>query len=185
MFDSCCLISTSNSCSKGILFLQTSQCVLTVNLSTLSTVQIGCQLIKHITWYWISAPIFKAVFVIPHYKGKFENFHPSVLNKKSWGSSCVKLMYNPQDSTITIKSTHVIKYLCQSFGVRNVRGQIPKSIYQASYFLPSDCSNNFPQACSYCKKLILKFHSNKKIQEDISKKYTVWRECKTLFFSHF
>ena len=94
-------------------------------------------------------------------------------------------MYNPQDSTITIKSTHVIKYLCQSFGVRNVRGQIPKSIYQASYFLPSDFSNNFPQACSHCKKLILKFHSNKKIQEDISKKYTVWRECKTLFFSHF
>ena len=46
--------------------------------------------------------------------------------------------YN-QGSTITIKSP----YVCQTFGVRDVRGQIPEIIYQVSYLLPSDFPNNF------------------------------------------
>ena len=37
-----------------------------------------------------------------------------------------------QDSTITIKSPYGITYICQNFGVREVLGLIPKSIYQAS-----------------------------------------------------
>ena len=44
-----------------------------------------------------------------------------------------------QGSAITLKSPH----LCQIFGVRDVRGQIPKSIYQALYLLPSDFADNF------------------------------------------
>ena len=48
-----------------------------------------------------------------------------------------------QSSTITIKSPYVITYLCQNFGVRDVRMQIPRSIYQVSYLLPSDFPNNF------------------------------------------
>ena len=35
-------------------------------------------------------------------------------------------------STVTIKLPHVITYVYQNFGVRDVRGQIPKIIYQAS-----------------------------------------------------
>ena len=49
-----------------------------------------------------------------------------------------------QGSTIIIKLLHVITYVCQNFGVRDVRVQIPKIIYQASYFLHSDFPNNFP-----------------------------------------
>ena len=47
-----------------------------------------------------------------------------------------------QGSIITIKSPYVITYVCQNLGIRDVRGQIRKSIYQASYFLP-DLPNNF------------------------------------------
>ena len=43
-----------------------------------------------------------------------------------------------QGSTTTIKSPHVITYMCQIFGIRDIRGQIPKSTYQALYLLPSD-----------------------------------------------
>ena len=43
-----------------------------------------------------------------------------------------------QGSTTTIKSPHVITYMCQIFGRCDIRGQIPKSIYQALYLLPSD-----------------------------------------------
>ena len=43
-----------------------------------------------------------------------------------------------QSSTITIKSPHV----CLNFGVGDARGQIPKSIYEASSLLPSDFPNN-------------------------------------------
>ena len=43
-----------------------------------------------------------------------------------------------QGSAITLKSP----YVCQIFGVRDVRGQIPKSIYQALYLLPSDFPGN-------------------------------------------
>ena len=32
-----------------------------------------------------------------------------------------------QSSTVTVKSPYVITYACQNFGVRNVRGQIPKT----------------------------------------------------------
>ena len=44
-----------------------------------------------------------------------------------------------QGSAITLKSP----YVCQIFGVCDVRGQIPKSIYQALYLLPSDFPDNF------------------------------------------
>ena len=37
----------------------------------------------------------------------------------------------------------MITYVCQNFGVRDIHGQMPKSIYQASYLLPSDIPNNF------------------------------------------
>ena len=44
---------------------------------------------------------------------------------------------------------HMITYMCKNFGVHDVLMQIPKSIYQASYPLPSDFPNNFLKACSY------------------------------------
>ena len=43
-----------------------------------------------------------------------------------------------QGSTITAKLLYVIRYVCQNFDIRDLQGQIPKSIYQASYLLPSD-----------------------------------------------
>ena len=55
------------------------------------------------------------------------------------------LLVARQGSTITIKSPYVITYVRQNFGVRDVRGQIPKSLCQASYLLPSDFPNNFPK----------------------------------------
>ena len=48
-----------------------------------------------------------------------------------------------QVSTITIKSPDVITYVYHNFGVHDVRGQIPKSIYQASYFLSRDFPDNW------------------------------------------
>ena len=48
-----------------------------------------------------------------------------------------------QGSTITIKSPYVITYICQDFGVRDVRRQIPKAIYRMSNLFPSDFSNSF------------------------------------------
>ena len=48
-----------------------------------------------------------------------------------------------QGLTITIKSQYVITNVCQNFGVRDLRGQIPNSMCQASYPLPSDFPNNF------------------------------------------
>ena len=36
-------------------------------------------------------------------------------------------------------------YACQTFEVCDVRGQIPKSIYQVSYLLASDFPDNFPK----------------------------------------
>ena len=48
-----------------------------------------------------------------------------------------------QDSTITIKSLYVITIMCQNFGMRDIRGQVPKRINQMSYLLPSDFPNNF------------------------------------------
>ena len=48
-----------------------------------------------------------------------------------------------QGPAITIKLPYVITYVCQNFGIRDVCGQIPKRIYQASYLLPIDFPNNF------------------------------------------
>ena len=48
-----------------------------------------------------------------------------------------------QGLTITIKSPYVTTYMCQNCGVWDVLWQIPKSIYQESYLLPSDFTNNF------------------------------------------
>ena len=39
--------------------------------------------------------------------------------------------------------SNVIMYVYQNFGVREVHGQIPKSIYQASCLLPTDFPNSF------------------------------------------
>ena len=50
---------------------------------------------------------------------------------------------NKQGSTVNIKSPYVITHVCQNFAVRDVRGQILKNIYQASYLLPSDFPRNF------------------------------------------
>ena len=58
-----------------------------------------------------------------------------------------------QASTITIKSPYGIAFVCQIFGVRDVRGQIPKSIYQALYLLPSDFPNNFSKTRSYLNRM--------------------------------
>ena len=43
--------------------------------------------------------------------------------------------------TITIKLLYVAAYVCQKFGVPDVRGKIPKRNYQA-YLLPIDFPNN-------------------------------------------
>ena len=48
-----------------------------------------------------------------------------------------------QDSTITIISLYVITIMCQNFGMRDICGQVPKSMNQMSYLLPSDFPNNF------------------------------------------
>ena len=48
-----------------------------------------------------------------------------------------------QGSTITIKLPFMIMYVCQDFGISDVRLQIPKGIYQASEHLPSYFLNNF------------------------------------------
>ena len=36
--------------------------------------------------------------------------------------------------------------MCQDFGIRDIRRQIPKSIYQATYLLTTDFLNNFAKA---------------------------------------
>ena len=89
-------------------------------------------------------------------------------------------LFNIQVLTITIKLSYVIKYVSQNFSVRDLRGQITKSIYQAPYLLPGNFPNNFSHARSHFnrmerllirQKLILKFHSKKKslTHEHISK----------------
>ena len=55
--------------------------------------------------------------------------------------------------TITIKLPYVIANVFQNFSVRGIRRQIPKSIYQASYLLPSDFPNHFSKACSYLNRV--------------------------------
>ena len=58
------------------------------------------------------------------------------VNVKVWANQCL---------TVTIKSPYVITYVCQNFGICDVRGKITKSINQASYLLPSDFPKNFPK----------------------------------------
>ena len=53
-----------------------------------------------------------------------------------WGSFLY--LATKQGSTISTKLPYVITYLCQNFGVCDIHGQIPKSIYQVSYLLTSD-----------------------------------------------
>ena len=64
----------------------------------------------------------------------------------------------------------MIMFVCQNFGVHDIHGQIPKSIYQVSYLLPSDFPKNFSKSLFLFKynerlliwqKLMLKFHSKK------------------------
>ena len=89
-------------------------------------------------------------------------------------------LFNIQVLTITIKLSYVIKYVSQNFSVRDLRGQITKSIYQAPYLLPGNFPNNFSHARSHFnrmerllirQKLILKFNKKKKplTHEHISK----------------
>ena len=100
-------------------------------------------------------------------------------------------LFNIQVLTITIKLSYVIKYVSQNFSVRDLRGQITKSIYQAPYLLPGNFPNNFSHARSHFnrmerllirQKLILKFHSKKKTLNPWTyfKKYTVCRKCEAL-----
>ena len=53
--------------------------------------------------------------------------------------------FNIQGSTIIITLPFVITYLYQNFGICDIHGQIPKSIYQASYPLPRDFLTIFPK----------------------------------------
>ena len=46
---------------------------------------------------------------------------------------------------------HKIAICVPNFVVHEVRGQIPKRIYQASYLLPSDFPNNFLLTLLLCK----------------------------------
>ena len=48
---------------------------------------------------------------------------------------------------------HKIAVRVPKFWRTNIRGQIQKSIYQASYLLPSDFSNNFSKARSYLNRM--------------------------------
>ena len=54
---------------------------------------------------------------------------------------------------LTIKSQYVITNVCQNFGVRDLRGQIPNSMCQASYPLPSDFPNNFSLIRFYLNRM--------------------------------
>ena len=86
--------------------------------------------------------------------------------------------------TVTPKLPYMITYVCQTFVIRDIRGQIPKRIYQAPYHLPSD----FPKRLVIRQKLILKFHSKKMQALTLRiyfKKYTVWWECKAFFLVFF
>ena len=65
-----------------------------------------------------------------------------------------------QGSTITIKSPYMITsvckncdHICDHIAVRDVLGKIPKSLYQAAYYLDSDFCNNFSSARSYLNKM--------------------------------
>ena len=86
-------------------------------------------------------------------KKRNENFKKSFLLENferlsSWKLSfelyqnCCNLHIR-QGSTIIMKLPYVIMYVYQNFGIRDIHGQIPKSIYQASYLLPSYFLNNF------------------------------------------
>ena len=39
------------------------------------------------------------------------------------------------------------------FGLRDVRGRVPKSMYQASYHSPSDFTNNLSEARFYLNRI--------------------------------
>ena len=53
-----------------------------------------------------------------------------------------------QGSTNIIKMLYVITYTYQNFGIPGIHGQIPKSIYQASYLSATNFPNNFSYALS-------------------------------------
>ena len=40
-----------------------------------------------------------------------------------------------------------------NFGIHDIHGQIPKSIYQVFYLLPSDFLDNVSKACSYLNRM--------------------------------
>ena len=75
--------------------------------------------------------VFEIVQMVPN-RAK-HNIYPK-LNQKSYLNWCL---------ANTINYLYVIMYVCQNFGVRDVRGKIPKNIYQASYLLSSDFPNNY------------------------------------------
>ena len=55
--------------------------------------------------------------------------------------------------TITIKLPYMVTYVCWNFGICDTLVEIPKSIYQASYLLPSDFPNNCFYARSYLNRM--------------------------------
>ena len=88
------------------------------------------------------------------------------LSNIAFSDKNIRKIIHDQGSTITIESSDVITYVCQKFAVRNVRGQIPESLYQASYLIPSDFPNFLLSSFLFrqnerllvLQKLILKFH---------------------------
>ena len=91
----------------------------------------------------------------------------------------------------------MITYVCQNFGVRDIRGQIPKSLQQALYLLPSDFPNNFSKL--FIIKVERKIANSAKVNIEISfkkrnprlnsrnifQKNMLSEESKALFFGHF
>ena len=75
------------------------------------------------------------------------------LSKSCYYFNIFCLPLSIQGSTVTIKSPYEITYVCQNFDVRDVHGQTPKSIYQASYLLRSNFLNNFSEARSYLNRM--------------------------------
>ena len=58
------------------------------------------------------------------------------------------------------KMPYVITYVYQNFGVRNVHGQIQKSIYQASYLSRCGFSNNFSWVRFYLNRKKDYYHTD-------------------------
>ena len=111
----------------------------------LSPVVLGC----HKIWKNLSFVKFEIILPILYF------LLDPLTNKhcKKWSPITNLWRDSRQGSTIIIKLPYLISYVCQSFGVRHVRGQIPKNIHLAPYLLPNDFPNNFSWARSYLNRM--------------------------------